>query len=437
MVIAIIGILIGLLLPAVQAAREAARRMKCTNNLKQLSLAMQNYHDVYNTFPPQMVGIDRLADATVPGLGALRGWGLVSYHATLLPFEEQLSLYELISSVSNPTPEGTPSGDFGTLIVAPPTAQGNYGYEQNLMRMIWPAIAEGKAEDCCSGSWKCKVEYVGRNGELSMLIPAFSCPSDGAAMQKNWNFSCQSSSYVGSIGDSFVTNQYQYSTRGVFSTVMMAERDSAGSSPISNHGRCNSIATISDGTSNTIVFSETKVRKNQTDRTLGAAVVAFATAFEPSACLSARDPNESKMVGTGLLAARDAFASGDDGKACQLLGRGDCFIMGGVGAVGFQTILPPNSPSCVIGNSELGVTSPYHTQGIYSAASYHPGGANVALVDGSVRFVADSVDCGSASSGTGYASRLTAGGGSDKSGQSDFGVWGAMGTIAGGESKAL
>ncbi len=79
-VIAIIGILIALLLPAVQAAREAARRMSCTNNLKQCMLAMHNYHDTYRCFPAVM---------------SYSGSSF-SVQAKLLPFAEQQTLQELI-----------------------------------------------------------------------------------------------------------------------------------------------------------------------------------------------------------------------------------------------------------------------------------------------------------------------------------------------------
>jgi len=77
------GILVALLLPAVQAAREAARRMQCSNNLKQIALAMHNYHDVYKSLPPAYT-----VDA--------QGNKLHSWRTLLLPFLEQSALYEQI-----------------------------------------------------------------------------------------------------------------------------------------------------------------------------------------------------------------------------------------------------------------------------------------------------------------------------------------------------
>ena len=88
-VIAIIAVLIGLLLPAVQAAREAARRSQCVNNLKQIGLAMHNYHDVPATSFP--MGSSRAPVATRPGENAW--WGDWSRHAMLLPYLEQTPLH--------------------------------------------------------------------------------------------------------------------------------------------------------------------------------------------------------------------------------------------------------------------------------------------------------------------------------------------------------
>jgi len=86
-VIAIIGILVGLLLPAVQAAREAARRMQCTNNLKQLGLAMHNYHDTLRVFPSGAIG-DGNTNLTAL-VNAINGL------AFTLPFYEQGPLHKL------------------------------------------------------------------------------------------------------------------------------------------------------------------------------------------------------------------------------------------------------------------------------------------------------------------------------------------------------
>jgi prepilin-type N-terminal cleavage/methylation domain-containing protein len=87
-VIAIIGILVALLLPAIQAAREAARRSQCTNNLKNLAVAAQNYHDTWNAFPARQAGTGTIKS----GGQRLRLSGFVA----MLPYLEQDALYEEI-----------------------------------------------------------------------------------------------------------------------------------------------------------------------------------------------------------------------------------------------------------------------------------------------------------------------------------------------------
>jgi len=87
-VIAIIAILISLLLPAVQQAREAARRTQCRNNLKQLGLALHNYHDVHRSFPSGWIAVDAGVQSAHEGINGA-GWGTM-----ILPYIDQANLYQ-------------------------------------------------------------------------------------------------------------------------------------------------------------------------------------------------------------------------------------------------------------------------------------------------------------------------------------------------------
>lgn len=161
-VIAIIGILIALLLPAVQAAREAARRSACGNNLKQLGLAIHNYHDTYNSFPYLSIQ----AAVTNPFVGGLVG---------ILPYVEQTALHDQIASTST----------FGG--VAYPPYQDYYARTTNYLP--WTAS-----------------------------ISTYLCPTDPGLKEKG--FSNVSSgygrnSYCFSVGD-WTPSVYQTSSRGPF-----------------------------------------------------------------------------------------------------------------------------------------------------------------------------------------------------------------------------
>jgi prepilin-type N-terminal cleavage/methylation domain-containing protein len=106
-VIAIIAILVALLLPAVQQAREAARRAQCKSNLKQIGVAMHNYHDVHRTLPPGFIGVD-LATGT-PNINGMNSFGWGTF---ILPMLDQGTLYKdfntkvsLLDPVNNPANE--------------------------------------------------------------------------------------------------------------------------------------------------------------------------------------------------------------------------------------------------------------------------------------------------------------------------------------------
>lgn len=142
-VIAIIGILIALLLPAIQAAREAARRSQCTNNLKQMGLAIQNYADIYRRFPPRMNTAGQNGQATKQALDGDTG----SNFLRMLPFMEFSSLYNQFNfnvDMENIQGQGFPTGWTGainmSMYATNPSNPACYLYYQVIPEFLCPSV---------------------------------------------------------------------------------------------------------------------------------------------------------------------------------------------------------------------------------------------------------------------------------------------------------
>jgi prepilin-type N-terminal cleavage/methylation domain-containing protein/prepilin-type processing-associated H-X9-DG protein len=152
-VIAIIAVLIGLLLPAVQKVREAAARMQCQNNLKQIALGVQNYHDANNQFPPTFYG----GYANTPPAGGYKSTSMNwSFLAKILPYIEQDNLYK-----------------------ASRIADGDNGYP------LPPANGTNQQEYEVPDGVPGTIKFAGENN-TGQVIKTYLCPSDPGASQGNY-----------------------------------------------------------------------------------------------------------------------------------------------------------------------------------------------------------------------------------------------------------
>ncbi|MDR3110069.1 MAG: DUF1559 domain-containing protein [Planctomycetaceae bacterium] len=344
-VIAIIGVLIALLLPAVQAAREAARRMQCTNKLKQIALGLHNYHDTLNTFPP--LGIR----STSAQSSYRRGW-----RTFILPFIEQNAIADMIagggvatSAAGNPSWASQPGG---------------------VDKVPWDT------------------DYL----PWFAYIDVYRCPSDGNAQGKidPGTGTNNPASYRGCVGDlewpwagTPFTNFTK--TRGVFDDI----------------GR--NMSAITDGTSNTLLLSETLVnsREGSGKSSRGNLGLKMVPDHTPQSCIANLDTTDRKMFLPSVNASNNWF--------------GRRWADAAVSQSGFNASLPPNAPSCSWSSDTNSC--------IVAPSSYHSGGVNCAKADGSISFFSDTIDTGDIS----QTANVTVQEGSP------YGVWGALGSVNAGD----
>ncbi len=383
-VIAIIAVLIALLLPAVQQAREAARRSQCKNNLKQWGLGLHNYHDVTNNFPPMSGGTG------VSG----HNQGLLSGVAMMLPQLEQGPLWELITNVAGGTQGGNPC-------------------------------------DTGAGAGLPANSFFGAPGAIEL----FECPSS----TKSPNTPIQRS-YCFNIGDRMGTTAahpiwaaqvvpapFPAGLPAGSTTTMLNLGTDSNRGPFTLH-RTMKIRDILDGMSNTVLMAERDLGNPSNPRDiLGRAQAGNPTTPQVCVALATTSPGFYNAPSFGSPPPAHPMMS--ERWAC--------------GLPYFSAVtlaVPPNGASCMPAVPAVATLVPgaastaAHATGFFTPSSRHTGGVHCLMGDGTVRFVNETIN--TVSSCNNVTPGLNAGnsGINTCNGQSPFGIWGAIGTIASGET---
>lgn len=391
-VITIIGILIALLLPAVQAAREAARRANCTNNMKQIGLAMHNHHDINNRFPPGGA-VDNRPFGKNPAPGAIDPSTTKqtlpsiytpivgsSWMVYLLPYIEQGALYQQwnFNEYFSTTPPVGGSGVFNTGLLANVWVSGYFCPSSPLSKICGAAALATQNVQAAS--------YVGISGTGSggttVYTGSASAPGSGQLIFNGANIL-------------FQETRNQAVTLGTATGVL------GGGGVLFPNSKI-SIQEITDGSSNVALVSE----QNDWIYELGGAANSLNKrayhASEPSGfqvgCVgNPMDPDPSKLnaaltslqwtpYGTGANAANAATFNLATVWYGINMKKGTTGIGWPTGFL-FSGWTAGSAPTAAVAAATAGTCAPNPNIPLNSA---HPGGVNVLLGDGSVRFTSDS-----------------------------------------------
>ena len=367
--VAIIGVLLGLLLPATRSSGDAARRMSCSNNFKQIGLAIHNYHSTFHQLPMQMGGtfaVSSDSDGTGPaGNNRYR----LSYLVAVLPFLEYQRTWTQISNGSNDDSQRYP-----------PMGPAPWTRQFDPWEMELPTLR-------CPSDPGLGLPAHGRSNYAACLGDATHWMNTGPI-----RFDLSKQQWV-----SDRTKQIAVSGRGMFVPRMrLALRD------------------VRDGLSNTLMAGEISTDFGDLDsRTHPTLHATWRSIHDRTLdCRSQTSPERPRFW------SKDAeiYASFDDQR------RGFRWADGAALYTGFNTTVPPNSPVCMAGG-DAGV-------GSTGTSSRHYGGAHVLMGDGAVIFLTDSIDCGDQNSPT---VRLKSGQNVDLPPESPYGMWGALSTRAANE----